>query len=89
MERDQEILGIILELEKNMVKNYATALTEASNDKLTNEFLTSLTDISDVQRQVYNYMSKQGWYQIEEAKENKITQDETKCNKILEGLEEI
>ena len=89
MEKDQEILGLILETEKNLTKNYAVALTEASNDKLTNELKEQFDEALQNQRDVYNYMSAQGWYKLEYATESKIKQDKEKNQKVLEGLTEI
>ena len=39
------------------------------------------TEITKLQREIYNLMFKKGWYEIEKAEENKITQ---KLN-MLEG----
>lgn len=89
MEKDQEIMGIILEIEKNLTKNYAIALTEASNDKLTNDLKEQFDQVLQNQRDVYNYMSSQGWYKLEYATESKIKQDKEKNQKILDGLIEI
>ena len=82
MQKDQEILGIILEFEKNMVKNYAISLTEAGNDKLTSSLLEQFQEVLQMQKEVFNFMNEQGWYKLENATETKITQEEKKNQKI-------
>lgn len=89
MEKDQEILNILLELEKNMVKNYATSITEASNDKLTEKFEDVFNESKKAQRELFNYMSNKGWYKLEYATENKISQEEKKNQKMLNELQDI
>lgn len=89
MEKDQEILNILLELEKNMVKNYATSITEASNDKLMEKFENVFNESKKAQRELFNYMNNKGWYKLEYATENKISQEEKKNQKMLNELQDI
>ena len=69
---DKDYLTAILNLEKMMIKNYAVSLTEASNSSLYNDYYDMFNEISNIQREVYNLMFKKGWYELEEAKDNKI-----------------
>jgi len=55
MNQEQDNIMILLELEKNMVKNYGVAITEASNDNLNNEFIKLFNDSNKAQRDIYNY----------------------------------
>lgn len=89
MEKDQEIMNILLELEKNLVKNYATGITEASSDKLATKFEDFFNDSKKAQRDIFNFMSAKSWYNLEYAKENKVAQEEKKNSQTLENLEEI
>ncbi len=87
MEKDQKILNILLELEKNMVKNYATAITETSTEKLESDITDLFNDTKKIQRDIFNFMSEKGWYKIEQADCNKISQDKEKCENQLNNLE--
>ncbi len=89
MTKDQEILNILLELEKNMVKNVAVAITEASNEKLSTAFEDIFNTSKEAQRDIFNYMNKQGFYQLEYASETKVNKSSQKSAKTLENLEEI
>ena len=86
MNQDQDNIMILLELEKNMVKNYSVAITEASNDNLTNEFSKLFEDSKQAQRQIYNYALSKGWYQIEKAEQNKIQQEQQKLSPKLANM---
>lgn len=83
---DKDYLTAILNLEKMMIKNYAVSLTEASNSSLYNDYYDMFNEISNIQREVYNLMFKKGWYELEEAKDNKI---EEKLNTFEQEFKEL
>lgn len=86
MSQNQDNIMILLELEKNMVKNYSVAITEASNDQLYNEFSTLFEDAKKAQRELYNYSLSKGWYQIEQAQQDKISQEQQKLAPKLANM---
>jgi len=86
MNQDQDNIMILLELEKNMVKNYSVAITEASNSELMNEFSKLFEDSKQAQRQIYNYALSKGWYQIEQAPQDKINQEQQKLQPKLANM---
>ncbi len=83
---DKDYVTSILNVEKEIVKNYATATTEASNDKLYNDFHDMLNEASELQRETYNLMFKKGWYTLEMADENKIQQELNTLNQEFNQL---
>ena len=83
---DKDYITTILSIEKEIVKNYAIAMTEASNDELCNDFHDMFDDVSEIQREVYNVMFKKGWYCLEVADENKIMQ---KLNTLEQELPQL
>lgn len=83
---DKDYITTILSIEKEIVKNYAIAMTEASNDDLCNDFHDMFDDVSEIQREVYNVMFKKGWYCLEVADENKIMQ---KLNTLEQELPQL
>ena len=89
MTKDQEIINILLELEKNMVKNMAIAITEASSEKLSSVFENLFNNSKKAQRDIFDYMNKQGFYKLEYANQSKVNKEEQKCSKTIEFLEEI
>lgn len=84
---DKDYLTSILAVEKAMVKDYAVALTEASNNDLYNDFCDMFNDVIELQREVYNLMFKKGWYSLEMAEENKIQQKYNTLQQEVSQLE--
>ena len=69
---DKDYMNSLLSSLKEIVKNYATALTEASNEFLYNEYKNMFDIYSKLQRDVYELMFRKGWYVLEVADTNKI-----------------
>lgn len=69
---DKDYMNSLLSSLKEMVKNYATSLTEVSNETLYKEFKTMFDEYSNLQREVYETMFRKGWYSIEKADEQKL-----------------
>ncbi len=69
---DKDYMNTLLSSLKEMTKNYATALTEISNEKLYKEFKKIFDATSSLQRETYELMFKNGWYSIEEADNKKV-----------------
>lgn len=86
MNQDQDNIMILLELEKNIVKNYSVAITEASNDNLKNELTKLFEDSRQAQSKLYNYALSKGWYQIEQAPQDKISQEQQKLQPKLANM---
>ena len=71
---DKDYLTCLLTILKEMSKNYATAMTEASNEHLYKSYYSIFKEVSTVQREVYELMFKNGWYSLEKAEATKIEQ---------------
>ena len=69
---DKDYLNCLLNTLKEMVKNYAVALTEASNENLYNNYKELFDRYSKLQRDVYELMFRNGWYSLERAETQKI-----------------
>ena len=69
---DKDYMNSLLGTLKEMVKNYAVALTEASNENLYKEFKTMFDEYSNLQREVYETMFRKGWYTLEKAEQQKL-----------------
>ena len=69
---DKDYMNSLLGTLKEMVKNYAVALTEASNENLYNEFKTMFDEYSTLQREVYETMFRKGWYTLEKSEQQKL-----------------
>lgn len=69
---DKDYLNCLLTSLKEMIKNYAVVLTEASNENLYNNYKEMFDSYSKLQREVYELMFRKGWYSLEKAEIQKI-----------------
>ena len=85
---DKDYLNSLLSCLKEMTKNFATAMTEASNDHLYEKYEEMFEDVSEMQREVYEVMFQNGWYVLEKADTNKITKKYNLINQEFINLTE-
>ena len=85
---DKDYLNSLLSCLKEMTKNFATAMTEASNDHLYEKYEEMFEDVSEMQREVYEVMFQNGWYVLEKADTNKITKKYNLINQDFINLTE-
>ena len=71
---------------KSMVKNYATILTEVSNENLYQKYKMMFDNYSSLQREAYEFMFRNGWYIIEKAEIQKINDKNNTLNQELMDL---
>ena len=83
---DKDYLTILLTCLKDMEKNYVIALTEASNENLYSKYMEIFNSLSYLQREVYEMMFRNGWYQLEKAEETKVSQ---KCQTLNQEYNEL
>lgn len=83
---DRDYINDVLESVKNMSNNLSIALNEASNEKLFNEILTMFSETKAAQRDLYNMMFKHGWYCLERAEQQKISEELTKLNEKMNEI---
>ena len=69
---DKDYMTSILTCLKELTKNYAVVLTEASNEELYQKYVEKFNSISRLQREVYEEMFKKGWYTLEQSESLKI-----------------
>lgn len=69
---DKDYMNSLLSCLKEMVKNYAVSLTEASNENLYNQYKEMFDTYSSLQREVFESMFRKGWYSLEQAEGQKI-----------------
>lgn len=70
---DKDYLTSLLSCLKEMVKNYSVALTEASCENLYNVYKETYDKYLKMQRTVYELAFRKGWYTLEVAEANKIS----------------
>lgn len=83
---DKDYVTCLISCLKDMEKNYVIAMTEASNENLYQKYLDTFNQISSLQRKVYEFMFQKGWYSLEKAEVNKITEKEQMLNQKFSDL---
>ena len=69
---DKDYINKLLSCLKEITKNYAVALTEASNETLYNKYKDMFLRYIDMQRKVFELMFRKGWYELEQVDNNKL-----------------
>lgn len=83
---DKDYISDLLSCLKSMVKDYIVALTEASNEKLYQQYKVMLDHLCDLQRQTYELMFRYGWYSLEKAEDVKVTNKYQMLSQELQSL---
>ena len=83
---DKDYLSSLLSCLKEMSKNYAISMTEASNENLYNNYKETFLTISSLEREVNELKFKNGWYILEKADTNKIQDKYNTLNQELSDL---
>lgn len=85
---NKDYMNSLLSCLKEMVKNYAIALTEASNENLYNQYKEMFDTYSNLQREVFEVMFRKGWYSLEQAEEQKVNSKYQMLNQEFTDLSE-
>lgn len=83
---EKDSLQDMLNLEKNMVKVYSTAITEGTSKGFRNLVRENWQGTVDSQLNVFLLMTELGYAKVQSAEENVIKQEKTKFNKIKTQL---
>lgn len=83
---EKDYMTDLLSTEKAMLKDYAVALTEASNEQFQQVYKEMFNEISMLQRKIYEVMFKNGWYCLEKVESIKIQEKLSKLNQELTDM---
>ena len=83
---EKDYMNSLLSSLKELVKNYAVVLTEASNEILYKKYKEMFDVYADMQRCVFEAMFRRGWYKLEEAPKDKIIEKKNALNKEINSL---
>lgn len=75
---DQERISDLLCSEKKMSANYDTFASECVNTALRSDFLNIFNQGHQIQADLFQLAQSKGWYQTEQAPQNKVSQAYTK-----------
>ena len=72
--KDQEMMTDLLLTEKKMSGNYNEYASECVNVQLRDTFVAILTESHRTQTDLFKTAQQKGWYQVEQAPEQKVSQ---------------
>ena len=83
---DKDYINKLLTCLKEMTKNYAVSLTEASNETLYEKYKEMFLKYSSLQRSVFELMFRKGWYELEKVESNKLTEKYNMLNNEFSSI---
>lgn len=83
---EEEALTDVLILQKNLIRLYATALTESANKGLRTILQTHYKDINTEQNQTFTNMQKMGYYELQKADKTMLDQKIETFTKMYNSL---
>ncbi len=84
---DKDYITCLLTILKDMVKNYTIAMAEASNAHLYQSYYSTFQELINLQRETYDVMFQKGWYSLEQAETQKITEKHQTLAQEYQDLE--
>ena len=81
--REKEMLNDFLISQKQLTSTYNTYAGECVSEQLRNTFLNILDDEHKIQADLFCDMQSNGWYQVEQAEAQKVTQARQKLSQPL------
>ena len=79
----KEVMNDVLSTQKHLTDTYNTFANECACPTLKSEFMAILNEEHQLQHEVFCDMQQRGWYQVEQADQNKITQAKQKSQGML------
>ncbi len=83
---DQQMLTDALSTQKFLTGKYNECVNECASVKLRDEMMNILAEEHQIGAEVFEEMSKRGWYPTEQAQQDKIKQAKQKFSNILTSL---
>ena len=71
---DRDLLQVCLNETKHMASSLNIYIQEATSDALRRDYMTVLGDVYSQEKQLFDYMQQQGYYNIKNASPKDITQ---------------
>jgi len=78
--REKEMLNDLIASQKQITASYNTFAGECVNPNLRNAFLNILGEEHQIQADIFSDMQANGWYQPEQAEQQKVQQTKQKLS---------
>ena len=80
---DKDMLTDMLSSQKFVTEGYNSFANECATPSVKSSFMNILTEEHQIQNEVFGEMQKRGWYQVEAADQNKVTQTKQKYQSAI------
>lgn len=77
---DKDILQLALNETKHTAEALNSFILEASNEQLRRDYMTVLGDVYNQQKQVFDLMQQKGFYSVQNATADQMTQAQSKIS---------
>ena len=84
--QDKDLMENELLVVKGVCDLYLHGAIESTTAEVHTAFKEALNECLNIQNKIYNLMAEKGWYQTENAEQQKITAAEQKYSKIISLL---
>ena len=82
---DKEMMDDALSSQKFITEGYNTFANECATPALKTDFMNILNEEHQIQHELFMEAQKRGWYQVEAADQNKVTQAKQKYKAQANG----
>lgn len=79
---DKSLSHDLLIHQKYLSSSYTTMATETSSDALFNDVMRICQDEVQANHQLFNFMNQRGWYQVQAADQNQISQAQSQIQQM-------
>ncbi|GAF24925.1 spore coat protein [Moorella thermoacetica Y72] len=86
---DKSIFSDCLASEKLLTSCYNTAITECANDQLRRDFMAVYQDEQNCLKAVWDVMHARGWYQLNLASQQEISQLQQRMQQEHQRLQQV
>lgn len=83
---DKDIINILLNDLKYLVKTYSVSLTESSNSNLCQKERKMFLDCLSNHRKIYDVMFRNGWYVVEKIDDIKLNEKYNMLNNLFDNI---
>lgn len=83
---DKQMMNDALYSQKQITENYNIFANECAGPQLRDVFMNILNEEHQIQADVFDEMSKRGWYAAQNAEQQQIEQAKTKFQNMLSNL---
>jgi spore coat protein F len=83
---DKEIVNVLLSQHKLNATSLTTLVLESANENLRNDVTNILNNTFKHQKQIFDVMSQKGWYPVQNATQQQISQAQQEVRQTQQSL---